>query len=192
MLNHYEVLKLIIQVNNRVCLINNLLIISVLYNRLDIAKLCVKYGADDFDTAGRVASLSDPLGDIVDYIAEAEMSAVCIERYYNTENYRDYHNRIQNSRNVDLYTKHLADWWLRKIFDQERPLFDRSASLGNLDRPVTSWSFVSFLKGLNYVHHFEIDYIRRRYITNQSELIPHCNFDQYIRNYCVLPVRKIK
>ena len=190
MLNHYEVLKIIIQLNNRVVVINNLLHLSVLYNRLDVAKLCVKYGADDFDTAGRIASLSDPIGVINDYIAEAEMSDICRERYSRSMRYRQYHNAIANSRHCDPYTKYLSDAWLRKHFQEDYPLFDRTILIGNIDRPVTTWSFTSFLKSLNYVHHFEIDYIRIRHVARQTESFLRCDNDQYIRNNCAIPVKK--
>ena len=191
MLNHYEVLKLIIQLNNRICVINNLLFVSVLYGRLDVAKLCVKYGADDFDTAGRVAGLTDPVGYIYDYVADdAEMSDICIERYSEKESYRRYHDIMQQSRHVDPYTRHLADWWLRSQVENGNPFYDRTPLVGNLDRPLTTWSFENILKCLNYVHHFEIEYLRDRYVTNPSKMFSHSDHDQYIRNNCVLPVKK--
>ena len=168
MLNHYDVLKYIVYLNINFTVLNNIMILAVLYRRFGLVRLCVLRGADDFDTAGRVASLVDVDGHLIDYFGDVERSQRCEELFVGTQEYRHYHRSVEATRYSESYTRYLADSWLRRHFESEKPLKTPTALVGSLEQPITSWLFLNCLRSLNFVHHFELEYIRERIVRNST------------------------
>ena len=165
MLNHSYLLRFIIKRLTNIYLLNNLMILSVAYNRKNITRFCVKYGADDFVSGLRIAILTDVSGETEQYfehgVSRSERSFHLQE--ISPSSYRIYHQCMTVARNGDSYFKFLASEWLHDIVEQDDPFHDMSIYVEDLYDPMVSWPEDSLFKVINYMTLNQLAVIRERH-----------------------------
>ena len=146
-------------------MLNNFLILGSYYQMKEIVKLAALKGADDFDSARKVACLLQD-DDMDQYLIELDGS-VDLSMYTSTSEYRNYYNIIRREERSPAYKRHLAEDHLKSLLTKHYPLTldDKSTWIEELDLPIASWHQENFLKVLPVFPIYEVDRIVKTFIT---------------------------
>ena len=152
MLNHDGLIEFLLQRITNLVIINNMLILSVAYQRVKILKLCIKYGAYDFVSGFLMATLVDPKGEMIEILKDpvrTERSLVLQRAEQHLFSY--YYNGIDMARHSSPYLRYLAGDWLENRFRYGTPLKDISESVEDIFTCMVEWSDDNIFKSLNYI-----------------------------------------
>ena len=152
MLNNAYILQYVIKKTTNLTLLNNLLILSTAYRRIEIVRYCIEEGADDFQTASRVALLVDPEQYISHILQNARPSRRCFRlRNLDQDMHHYYYTRMERTRAVVPYQRFLAEAWLKRLFRKSDPFCNISQSVGNLLVNLSDWPNDNVFRSLNHV-----------------------------------------
>ena len=128
-----DILKIIINKVTNFVVLNNLFILSALFNRQDILDHCLAHGADDVVTAKKAATISHHL-EIIDHL---ETVTVNSEKYLNDEIYNFYHKVMDHSVHFNQWDTFVAFTRLDHTWTDPREALREPYVF--LDAPMALW-----------------------------------------------------
>ena len=141
---------------DNIIIINNLLIIASYYGDLDVVKLCVKEGGDDFLSAKKAAGLTRQ-HHIMSHLNSSK--PLIPNKFVNTKSYRIYHRAIDNYNDCcdDVQLQHLT--MLRGYFTIRRPLSYVPCQIEDLGIPMSCWGELNIFRLMCSLHINKTSYL---------------------------------
>ena len=146
-------------------MLNNFLILGAYYQMKEIVKLAAVKGADDFDSARKVACLMQD-NNMDQYLIELD-SSVDLSLYASTSEYRNYNSILQGEARSSRYKRYLAEDHLKALLNDHYPLSinDMCDWVEELDLPVASWHDNNLLRILPIFPIYDVDRIVKTFLT---------------------------
>ena len=137
-------------------IINNLLIISSYYGNLDVVKLCIKEGGDDFLSAKKAANLTQQYH-ILTHLNSSNIHLN--HKFSNSKSYRIYHRAVDNYNDCcdDVQRQHLN--MLRGYFQNARPVDYVPYQISDLGIPMPCWGELNIFRLMCSLHINKTSYL---------------------------------
>ena len=165
-----EVLEAIVGYIDEYTMLNNMMILATVYNRVHIIDICISKGANDFVTAQKAAALHCRR-DLINFYANARESPAAT-RFRHTHEYINYFLLRDAAHNTNPFTRYLVS----RTFESNLELYsgypadDTPEFFEDLDTPMCTWSSYNLFKHICYLRTANILRLVESYHRNNPTL----------------------